>query len=323
MKAVVRHSYGSPDILELQELPKPTPGDGQILIKVLAASVNAGDWHLLRADPFLIRLMGFGLLKPRNPILGSDIAGRVEEVGGNVKQFQPGDEVFGDLSGSGFGAFAEYVCVPQDAVVPKPPNATFEEAAAVPVAAAAALHALRDKGRIEAGHRALINGASGGVGTFAVQIAKAFGAEVTGVCSTRNLDLVRSIGADEVVDYTQEDFTRSGRHYDLIVDAAAFRSVTDYLPALSPRGTYVMVGGSVARMFQAMALGPWVSMSGDKQVTSLISEPDKDDLILVKELLEAGTIKPVIDRRYGLSEVPEAIRYVEKGHARGKVVISM
>lgn len=323
MKAIVRRSYGSPDILELQEIPKPTPGDDQILIKVLAACVNAGDWHLLRADPFLIRLMGFGLLKPKNTSLGSDIAGRVEQVGGNVKQLQPGDEVFGDLSGSGFGAFAEYVCVPTDAVVPKPVNATFEEAAATPVAAVTALHALRDKGRIQAGQRVLINGASGGVGTFTVQIAKALGAEVTGVCSTRNLDLVRSIGADEVIDYTQEDFTGSGRQYDLIVDAAAFRSVADYVPALSPGGTYVMVGGAVARMFQAMALGPWVSMTSDKRVTSLISEPNKDDLTFVKSLIEAGKIKPVIDRRYSLSDVPDAIRYIEKGHARGKVVISM
>jgi 2-desacetyl-2-hydroxyethyl bacteriochlorophyllide A dehydrogenase len=323
MKAIVRHSYGSPDILELQEIPKPIPGANQILIKVLAASVNAGDWHLLRADPFLIRLMGFGLLKPKYRILGSDIAGHVEQVGGNAKRLKPGDEVFGDLSGSGFGAFAEYVCVPEDAVVPKPLNATFEEAAAVPVSALAALHALRDRGRTEAGQRVLINGASGGVGTFAVQLAKALGAEVTAVCSTRNLDLVRSIGADEAIDYTQEDFTRSGRQYDLIVDAAAFRSVADYVPALSPGGTYVMVGGSVARMFQAMALGPWVSITSDKRVTSLISEPDKDDLTFVKELIEAGKIKPVIDRRYSLSEVPEAIRYIEKGHARGKVVISM
>lgn len=323
MKAVVRHTYGSPDVLSLEEVPTPTPRAHEVLIRIQAASVNAADWHLLRADPFLIRLMGFGLLKPRNKILGSDVAGRIEAVGADVVQFRVGDEVFADLSSGGFGAFAEQVCASADVVVAKPSNLDFEEAAAVPLAAVAALHAVRDKGRIQAGQKILINGASGGVGSFAVQIAKAFDTEVTGVCSTRNLDLVRSIGADHVIDYTRDDVTKSGDLYDLIVDAAAFRKASDYLPVLSTTGIYVLVGGAVSRMFQAMLLGPWISMTSRKRVTTLISEPHKDDLTFIKGLLEAGKIRPVIDRRYSLLEVPEAIGYVERGHARGKVAISV
>ncbi|MBU0704480.1 MAG: NAD(P)-dependent alcohol dehydrogenase [Chloroflexi bacterium] len=323
MKAIVCTEYGSPDVLKFIEVEKPTPKDDQVLIKVHAASLNAYDWHLLRASPFLVRLMGGGLLKPKNTILGADIAGRVESVGKNVKQFKPGDEVFGDLAGCGNGGFAEYVCASENALVLKPASMTFEEAAAVPMAAVTALQGLRDKGQIQSGQKVLINGASGGVGTFAVQIAKSFGAEVTAVCSTRNLDMVRSIGADHVIDYTQEDFTQNGQHYDLILAANGYHSISDYKRALSPKGMYVMTGGTMAQMFQAMLLGPWMSMTGSKKMGALSAEPNPKDLVYIKELFEAGKVKPVIDRRYPLDKVPEALRYLEEGHAQGKVVITV
>ncbi len=322
MKAIVSTKYGSPDVLNLEEIEKPAPKDNEVLVKVHAASVNAGDWHLLRADPFLTRL-AFGLLRPKYRILGADIAGRVEVVGENVTQFQPGDEVFGDLSGCGFGGFAEYVCATEDALALKPANTSFEAAAAVPSAAATALQGLRDKGQIQSGQKVLINGASGGVGTFAVQIAKSFGAEVTGVCSTRKLDMVRSIGADHVLDYTQEDFTKNGQRYDLIFAANGNHPISAYKRALSPKGTYVMSGGSGTQMFQAMLLGPMISMTGNKKMDNLLKKSNKKDLVVLKEFLEAGKITPVIDRTYPLSEVPEAIRYLEEGHARGKVMITL
>jgi NADPH:quinone reductase-like Zn-dependent oxidoreductase len=322
MKAIVYAKYGSPDVLQLKEVAKPTPKDDEVLVKVHAVAVNAADWHLLRADPFLVRLSS-GLLEPKNKILGADVAGRVEAVGGNVKQFKPGDEIFGDLSGCGFGGFAEYVCAREDVLTLKPVNSSFEEAAAVPMAAVTALQGLRDKGQIQPGQKVLINGASGGVGTFAVQIAKSFGAEVTAVCSTRNLDMVRAIGADHVVDYRREDFTRNGQHYDLILAANGYRSISDYRRALTPGGTYVMTGGAGAQMFEAMLLGPWMSMTGSKKMTSLLARPDKKDLAFMKELLEAGKVVPVIDRCYPLREVADAIRYLEEGHARGKVVITI
>ena len=323
MKAMVYTKYGPPDVLELREVEKPLPKDDEVLVKVHAASVNAADWHFLRGKPFLMRLMGFGLLKPKNKILGSDIAGRVEAVGRNVKQFQPSDELFGDLFECGRGGFADYVCARENALVLKPANISFEEAAAVPMAAVTALHGLRDKGKIQPGQKVLINGASGGVGTFAVQIAKSFGAEVTGLCSTRNLDIVRSIGADQVIDYTKEDFTQNGQRYDLILAANGYHSILDYKRALSPKGTYVTTGGSMAQLFQAVLLGPWISMTGSKKMGNLLSKPNQKDLIFVKELLEARKVKPVIDRRYTLSEVPEALRYLEEGHAQGKVVITV
>ncbi len=323
MKAIVGTEYGSPDVLQVQEVATPTPQDGEVLVKVHAVSVNAADLHLLSGKPFLMRLMGYGLLKPKNTILGAAIAGRVEAVGGGVKQFQPGDEVFGDLSGSGWGGFAEYVCVSADALVLKPANMTFEQAAAVPLAAVTALQGLRDKGHIQTGQKVLINGASGGVGTFAVQIAKSFGAEVTAVCSTANVDLMRSIGADHVIDYTQEDFTLNGQRYDLIIAANGNNSISDYRRALSPNGTYVMTGGSEKQMFQAMLLGPWISRTGSKKMGNLTAKPNIKDLGFVKELLEAGKVVPVIDRSYPLSEGIEAVRYLVKGHAKGKVVISM
>ena len=323
MKAIVYHEYGSPDVLELEEVERPTPGDDEVLVKVHAASVNAGDWHLLRADPLLIRAVA-GLLKPKHKILGTDVAGIVEAVGRNVQRFQPGDEVFGDISRCGFGAFAEYVSVPESAaLVLKPANMTFEEAAAVPSAAVTALQALRDKGHIQAGQNVLINGASGGVGMFAVQIAKSFGAEVTGVCSTGNLEKVRSIGADHVIDYTKEDFTQNEQRYDLIHAANGFHSISDYKRALSSNGTYVMTGGSTSQMYQAIFLGPWISIIGGKKMGNMLVKPNQEDLGFIKELLEAGKVVPIIDRSYSLSEVPEAIRYLEEGHARGKVVITV
>jgi NADPH:quinone reductase-like Zn-dependent oxidoreductase len=322
MKAVVYTKYGSPDVLQLKEVEKPTPKDNEVLIRIHAASANAADWRLLRGDPFLLRL-GYGLLKPNNTILGADIAGRVEAVGNNVTQFQPGDEVFGDISGCGLGGFAEYVSVPEHAVISKPASMTFEEAAAVPMAAVTALQGLRDKGQIQPGQKVLIHGASGGVGTFAVQIAKAFRAEVTAVCSTRKVDLVRSIGADHVIDYTQEDFTKNGQRYDLILAANGNRSMFEYKRALAPTGRYVVTGGSMAQLFQAMLLGPLLSTAGRQNMGNVLARPNQKDLACMKELLEAGKVIPVIDRCYPLSETAEAIRYLEAGHARGKVVITV
>src|SRR5947209_6720159 len=323
MKAIVSTTYGSPDVLQLKEVEKPAPSDNEVLVKVHAASVNAGDWHLLRAKPFLMRLMGYGLLKPKYRILGSDIAGRIEVVGRNVKQFQAGDEVFGNTVKYGFGGFAEYVSVPEDALVLKPTTLSFEEAAAVPQAALVALQGLRDKGQIKLGQKILIYGASGGIGTFAVQIATSFGAEVTAVCSTRNLDMARSIGADHVIDYTKEHFTRNGQQYDLIIAVNGYHSIFDYKRALSPRGMYVMTGGSGALLFQVMFLGPWISRTGSKKMGNSGHKPNQKDLAFMNELLEAGKVAPVIDRRYPLRDVAEAIRYLEAGHAQGKVVITV
>jgi len=319
MKAIVYKEYGSPDVLKLEEVEKPTPKDNEVLVKIYAVSVNAADLHMLRAAPFLIRLMA-GFLKPKNNILGSDIAGQVEAVGKNVKQFKPGDEVFGDVSAGGWGGFAEYVCADENALVLKPASVTFEEAAAVPMAAVTALQGLR-KGQIQTGQKVLINGASGGVGSFAVQIAKSFGAEVTAVCSTKNLDMARSIGADHVIDYTKEDFTKNRQHYDLIIAANGYRSILDYKRALSPKGTYVMTGGSGPQMSEAILKGPWISMTGSQKMGNLLAKPNKKDLGFVKELLEVGKIKPIIDRRYPLTKAAEAIRYLEEGHAKGKVII--
>jgi NADPH:quinone reductase-like Zn-dependent oxidoreductase len=323
MKAVLYTKYGPPEDLQLKEIEKPAPKEDQVLVKVHAASVNYGDWGLLRGKPFLLRLMAGGLLTPKNKILGGDIAGRVEAVGRNVQQAQPGEEVFGDLSGCGRGGFAEYVCVPAKALVNKPANLSFEEAAAVPMAAVTALQGLRDKGQIQPGQKVLINGASGGVGTFAVQIAKSFGADVTAVCSTRNLEMARSIGADQVIDYTQEDFTKSGQRYDLILAANGYHPISDYKRALNPKGIYVCTGGTLAQIFQSMLLGPWMSRDGGQKLTNLSQRSNQEDLVFMKELLEAGKIVPVIDRCYPLSELPEAFRYFGEGHARGKVAITV
>jgi NADPH:quinone reductase-like Zn-dependent oxidoreductase len=323
MKAIVYEKFGPPDVLQLKEVENPTFNEDEVLVKVQAASVNAYDWHLLTADIFLVRLMGGGLNKPKNTILGADIAGRVEAVGRNVKQFRPGDEVFGDISANGNGGFGEYVSVPESALALKPANLSFEEAAAVPMAAVTALQGLRDEGQIQPGQKVLIQGASGGVGTFAVQIAKSFGAEVTAVCSTRNLDQARSLGADHVIDYTQEDFTQNGQQYDLILAVNGYHPMSAYERALNPKGIYVMAGGSTAQIFQAILLGPWMSKTGGKKMGNVSAKPNQKDLDFMKELLESGKVVPVIDRRYSLHEVPEALRYLGEGHARGKVVITV
>ena len=322
MKAMVHTEYGPPDVLQLKEVEQPVPAADQVLVRTHAASVNYGNLALVKGEPFLVRLMSGGLLKPKHTIPGGDIAGRVDVVGAGVTQFQPGDEVFGDISACGFGGFAEYVAVPESALVVKPDNLTHEEAAAVPQAAVVALQGLRDLGRIQSGQAVLIYGASGGIGTFAVQIAKAFGADVTGVCSTRNLDLVRSIGADQVIDYTQQDFAQREQRYDLIVATAGYRSILDYRRALAPQGIYVMTGGSTAQVFQAM-LGPLLSEKGGRQLGNLAHHPNQSDLVTVRELVEAGQVRPVIDRRYPLRETAEALRYYGGGHARGKVVITI
>jgi NADPH:quinone reductase-like Zn-dependent oxidoreductase len=323
MKAIICTKYGPPDVLQFKDVEKPAPKDNEVLIAVHAASVNQYDWHLLTADVVLVRLMGGGLLKPKNTRPGADIAGRVEAVGKDVQGLRPGDAVFGDLSACGNGAFAEYVCAPENALALKPANMTFEQAAAVPMAAVTALHALRDLGHIQPGQKVLINGASGGVGTFAVQIAKSFGADVTAVCSTKNLDMARSIGADHVIDYTQEDFTQGGQHYDLIFAANGYHPLSEYRRALGPKGTYVVSGGSLAQVMQAMLLGSWVSRTGGQKIGALTSMPNQKDLVVMKELLEAGKVVPVIDRRYPLSEAAEALRYLGEGHAKGKVVITV
>jgi NADPH:quinone reductase-like Zn-dependent oxidoreductase len=323
MKAIVYRNYGTPEVLKLEEIEKPAPGDDQVLVKVYAASINYGDWGLLRGEPFMIRLMEGGLLKPKINILGGDISGRVEGLGGSVKGFQPGDEVFGDLADCGRGGFAEYVCVPADRIVLKPANLSFEQAAAVPMAAVTALQGIRDKGGIQPGQKVLINGASGGVGTFAVQIAKSFGAEVTAVCSTRHLDRLRSIGADHVIDYTQEDFTQNEVRYDLIIAANGYHPIADYKRALTPQGVYVCTGGSLTQIFQSMLLGPLMSQQGGKQLTNLNQVSNHKDLVSLQKMLAAGDIIPVIDRSYPLNQVADAFRYFGEGHAQGKVVITM
>jgi NADPH:quinone reductase-like Zn-dependent oxidoreductase len=322
MKAVVCTKYGPPDILEVKEVDLPIREDNQVLVKVHAASLNYGNLALLKGEPFLVRL-AFGLLKPKYPIPGGDIAGRVEAVGKDVKQFQQGDEVYGDLSSCGWSGFAEYVSVPEHAIAYKPVNLSFEEAAAVPMAAVTALQALRDKGAIQRGQKVLINGASGGVGTFAIQIAKSFGAEVTAVCSTRNMDLARSLGADHVIDYTSEDFTARSERYDLILAVNGYQPIFAYKRLLSPTGKYVVVGGSGTQLFQALFFGPWISMTGSKKMGSVLQRPNQQDLIFMKELLEAEIVKPVIDRRYKMSDVTEAFKYFAEGHARGKVVLTV
>jgi NADPH:quinone reductase-like Zn-dependent oxidoreductase len=318
MKAMVYHEYGSPDNLEMQEIEIPAVADDQVLVKVQAASVNALDWHFLTGKPFMARIMNGGLLKPEQRILGVDLAGRVEATGASATRFQPGDEVFGGC-GSG-GAFAEYVCASEGELQPKPGNVTFEEAAAAGAAAHTALQGLRDAGQMEAGQSVLINGASGGVGTFAVQIAKSYGTTVTGVCSTRNLDLVRSMGADRVIDYTREDLTQGEQRYDLIFDVAAKLSFSDCKRVLSPEGTYVTTEFSPALMLK----GAWASVSGDQRLVSWLAKPPKEeDWAVMKELLENGQVIPVIDRVYTLSEVPEALRSLGEGHARGKIIITL
>jgi NADPH:quinone reductase-like Zn-dependent oxidoreductase len=326
MKAVVYTNYGSPDVLEIRDIKKPVPNDDQVLIKVRAASINPLDWHFMEGTPYIMRALGVGLRKPKDPRLGVDMAGQVEAVGKNVTQFKPGDEVFGGRD----GAFAEYVCARADrAVVLKPANITFEEAASVPIAAITALQGLRDKGHVSAGQKVLINGASGGVGTFAVQIAKSFGADVTGVCSTRNLDLVRSLGADHVIDYTKEDFTKSDQRYDVILDNVGTQPLSGFKRVLAPKGICVMIGGGgpndggligpMARPIRALLLSPFMS----QKMGMMMADLNKKDLNVLGDLMRSGKVKPVVDRTYPLSQIADAIRYLEQGHARGKVVITI
>jgi NADPH:quinone reductase-like Zn-dependent oxidoreductase len=313
MKAFVYRRYGSPDVLECAEIEKPVAGDDDVLIKIRAASVNPLDWHFLRGAPYIVRMMT-GLRKPKVTRVGVDVAGEVEAVGRNVTQFKPGDEVFGSCR----GAFAEYVLTHERALALKPQNVTFEQAASVPIAGLTALQGLRDKGRVQPGWKVLINGAAGGVGTFAVQIAKSFGADVTGVCSGGNVDLVRSIGADRVVDYAEEDFTRSGQRYDLIFDTVGNHALLSCRRILNPRGAYVAIAGPLARMIETRLLSAFVS----QKLLMFMAKLSQEDLTVMRDLMAAGKVTPVIDRCYRLSQVPEAIRYLEAGHARGKVVIT-
>jgi NADPH:quinone reductase-like Zn-dependent oxidoreductase len=323
MKAIVQAKYGSPDVLELQDIAKPVVKDDEVLVRVRAASANPADWHFMRGLPYIMRPQS-GLGKPKNSVLGRDIAGQVEAVGKEVTRFRPGDEVFANVE---TGGFAEYTCVSEGFLEPKPANLTFEQAAAVPLAALTALQGLRDAGQLQPEQKVLIIGASGGVGTFAVQIAKSFGADVTAVCSTRNVEMVRSLGADHVIDYTQEDFTQSGQKYDLIFQLAGTRSPSDCRRALTSKGTLVLSSGEsggrwigpVDRIVKAVVLSPFVS----QKLGTFVAKANREDLQFVKELIEAGKLTPVIDRTYSLSEVPEAIRYLEGGHARGKVVVTV
>jgi NADPH:quinone reductase-like Zn-dependent oxidoreductase len=328
VKAWTIQRYGSPDVLDLTEIDKPVPGDAEVLVRVRTTSANPYDWHNIRGEPLIGRLMGggLGLRSPKLSILGADVAGQVEAVGKDVTEFRPGDEVFAVLKQ---GGFAEYVCVPEGELAPKPKNLSFEQAAAVPMAANTALLGLRDKGRIQPGQKVLINGASGGVGTFAVQIARAFGTEVTGVCSTRNMDLVRSIGADEVIDYTTQDFTRNGQRYDLLLDIAGSRSVSACRRVLTPTGTYVVVGGPAGRWLQpvrhvvsVIAVSPFVPQRM-VAADAYRCRQNKQNLKTLTEFIEDGKITPVIDRRYPFEEIPAAVRYQEQGHAAGKVVIAL
>ena len=323
MKAIVRSGYGSADVLELKEVATPAPADNEVLVRVFASAVNMADVDYLLGQPKIARL-GTGLRKPKNSRLGLDLAGKVEAVGENVTRFQPGDEVFGDLTEYGYGAFAEYVCASEEAFAKKPAGLTFEEAAAVPQAGVLALQGLRGKRQIRPEQTVLINGAGGNVGPFAVQIAKAFGAEVTGVDRPDKLDMVRSIGADHVIDYTGEDYTKTGKRYDWILDVAAYRSIFESRRALAPGGTYIAIPNSIGGAFQAMLLGPLISIFGSRKIGMVWWKPFRaEDVAFLTELLEAGNVKPVIDRSYPLAEIREALRYQAQGHPRGKIVITV
>jgi NADPH:quinone reductase-like Zn-dependent oxidoreductase len=323
MKAIVQDVYGSADMLRLEEISKPTPGDGETLIRVRAAGVDPGVWHLMTGRPYLVRAMGFGLRAPKVRVRGRDVAGTVEAVGAKVTRFKPGDEVFGTAEGS----FAEYVCAREDKLATKPANMTFEQAAVTPISGLTALQGLRDVGKVQPGQKVLIIGAAGGVGTFAVQIATALGAEVTGVCSTSKMDLVRSIGADHVIDYTREDFTQSGKRYDVILDTGGRRPLSTLRQALAPKGTLVIVGGEgggriLGGFDRQIFRAPLVSLFVGQALRPLASKELVEDLLALKELIEAGKVTPVIDRTFPLSEAPDAIRYLAQGHARGKVVVT-
>jgi NADPH:quinone reductase-like Zn-dependent oxidoreductase len=315
-------TYGTPDVLQMATVPTPTPGSGEVLVQVHAASLNQADLYLLRGEPLPLRLSS-GLRRPKRPILGADIAGTVVTVGGGVTRFRPGDAVYGDLAACGFGGFAEYVCAREEALAPKPASLSFGQAAAVPMAAVTALQGLRAAGPDVAGARVLVHGASGGVGTFAVQLARAMGAHVTAVCSARHVEQARTLGAEHVIDYAQEDFTRDERRYDLILVVNGRRSLAEYRRALSARGSLVVAGGDVGTIMQATLLGTVLSLVHRVTVSSLVTHPSRDDLMFVGQLLDSGAVVPVIDRCYPLGELPEAMRYLATGHARGKVVITL
>lgn len=321
MQAIVYEKYGQPDVLELREIEKPTPNDDEVLVKIRAASLNQYDWHLLTADIFLVRLNS-GLLKPKRGRPGADIAGVIQAAGKNITQFQVGDAVFGDIASAGGGGCAEYICVPEKLLAHKSANLSFEQAAAVPMAGVTALQGLRDAGKIQAGKKVLIQGAAGGVGTFAVQIAKLFGAHVTAVCSARNLEQARALGADETIDYAKQDFTRSGKQYDLIFAVNGYHSLADYKRALTPNGSYVMAGGATRQIFDGMLWGKWNSKGG-QTMASFLAHSSQSDLIFLREQIEARKIIPVIDRCFPLRETAEAMRYLGAGHARGKVIVTM
>jgi NADPH:quinone reductase-like Zn-dependent oxidoreductase len=322
MKAAVYKNYGSPTVVHYTDVAKPTPAENEVLIRVYAAGLNAADCHMVSGTPFLIRLMMGGIFKPKHTILGAAVAGRVEAVGSAVKQFKPGDEVYGDLSSGGWGTCAEYVCAREEELALKPTQLSFEEAAAVPMAAVTALQGLRDKGHLKAGQKVLIYGASGGVGTFAVQIAKALGAEVTAVCSTKKIEMVRSLGADYVIDYTKEDFAQSEKRFDLIIGANGNRPLSDFRRVLAPQGTFVMTGGSMGMLFAVMTSGKRMSRSG-QTFTNLMAHASNSDLAFLNVLLQARQIIPVIDRCYPLEQAAEALHYLNDGHAAGKVVVTV
>lgn len=323
MKAMIYTHYGSPDGVHLAHVPQPIPKAGEVLVKIHAVSVNSADLRLLAGKPFLVRLMGYGLFNPRYPILGGDIAGRVEAVGGGATRFKVGDAVYGDLSNHGMGGFAEYVAVSEDALAPMPVNLTFEEAAAVPLAGITALQALRDKAQVRPGERVAINGASGGVGTFAVQIARAMGAEVTAIASTSKLPLLRELGAAEAIDYTREDFTAGGERYDVILGVNGYHPLAHYRRALRPNGRYVMVGGTDAQLFEALLRAPFMRSRDGKQFMSLAAKAALSDLVAMTEMLEQGAIKPVIQRCYPLEALADAMHTLAAGHVQSKVVIRM
>jgi len=318
MKAILYTKYGPPDVLELHDIEKPSPKNDEVLVRVHAASINALEWRRFTLPMIIVRIMGAGIREPGNKSLGADFAGRVEGVGAGVTHYKPGDDVFGVRRGS----FAEYVCAPETMIAPKPANISFEAAAAIPLAGLTALQALRDTGKIQSGQAVLVHGAGGGVGTFAVQIAKSLGTEVTAVCGPRNVQVVRSAGADHVIDYTREDFTKSGQRYDLIIAANGYRSIFEYRRVLKSNGIYVVVGGDLTQMIQALVLGPFLSRSG-KKMTGMMTRPNHDDLVFLKELIEAGQFVPVIDRCYPLAKAAEAHRYVLEGHVRGKVILTI
>jgi NADPH:quinone reductase-like Zn-dependent oxidoreductase len=323
MKAMIYTQYGSPDVVHLADVPQPNPKAGEVLVKIHAASVNSADVRLLYGKPFLVRLMGYGLFKPKHTILGGDIAGRVEAVGSGVTHFRVGDAVYGDLSNHGMGGFAEYVCVPQDAIAPMPTNLTFEEAASLPLAGITALQALRDKAQVRAGERVAINGASGGVGTFAVQIARALGAEVTAIASSGKLAMLRELGAVQVIDYAQEDFTANGAQYDVILGINGYHPLAHYARALKPNGRYVMVGGTDAQIFEALMRAPFLRKQDGKRLGSLVAKTTIADLNAMAAIVRSGTVKPIIERCYPLESLVDALRTLEAGHVRGKLVINV